>query len=311
MWTARDEVDSLVGEAGHPRHRGTEEFLMILVTGATGTVGRAVVDQLLASGAPVRALTRRPDTAALPDGVHVVRGDPADPNGLDGVMDGVDRMFLLTTGPDLAVHDDALARAAAGAGVGHIVKLSSGRVDDPAATDPIPAWHRRGEQAVRESGVPWTMLRPLGFMSNALHWAGTVRTQGLVRAPYGHGRIAAIDPADIAAVAVAVLAGSGHDGRAYPLSGPEPLSPADQTAILAEVLDRPLRYVEIPPSEARAALLSVGMDEVMADAVMALRATALENFTSIVHPGVEEITGRAPRTFRDWARAHRAQFAAA
>ncbi|WP_040823430.1 NAD(P)H-binding protein [Nocardia jiangxiensis] len=284
---------------------------MILVTGATGTVGRAVVDHLLASGVPVRALTRRPETAALPEGVDVVRGDPADPNSVDGVMAGVDRVFLLTTGPDLAAHDATLARAAADAGVSHVVKLSSGRTGDPAADDPIPTWHRAGEQAVRASGVAWTMLRPLGFMSNALHWAGTVRTQDTVRAPFGQGRIAVIDPEDIAAVATVVLTESGHDGRIRTLSGPEPLSPADQTAILAEVLDRPLRYAETTPSEARAGLLGADLDETMADAVMALRATALEAFTSVVHPDVEEITGRAPRTFRDWARAHRDEFATA
>lgn len=158
--------------------------------------------------------------------------------------------------------------------------------------------------------MPWTMLRPLGFMSNALHWAHTVRTANTVYAPFGQGRIAAVDPDDIGAVAAAVLTGSGHAGRAYTLSGPEALSPAEQTEILARVLDRPLRYVETSPVEARDALRRFGIDDVMADAIMALRATALEEFTSTVHPSVEEIIGRAPRSFRDWARAHRAEFGA-
>ncbi|WP_216898863.1 NAD(P)H-binding protein [Nocardia alni] len=286
---------------------------MILVTGATGIVGRAVVDHLLAAGAPVRALTRRPDTAALPAAVDVVRADPGEPETLPAALKGVDRMFLLTAGPYLAAYDANLAEAAADAGVTHIVKLSSGRVDDPAATDPIPTWHRAGERAIRGSGIPWTMVRPLGFMSNALHWSHTVRTQDTVYAPFGHGRIAAIDPADIAAVATTILteprlAESGHRDRTYLLSGPEPLSPAEQTEILSDVLGRSLRYAETSPAEARDALLRFGVDDTMANAIMALRATALEAFTSVVHPDVEQITGRAPRSFHDWAREHRAVF---
>ncbi len=282
---------------------------MILVTGATGIVGRAVVDHLLATGSPVRALTRRPETAALPASVDVVRADPAEPDTLTAAVKGVDRMFLLTAGPYLAAYDANLSEAAADAGVTQIVKISGGRTGDPTAMDPIPTWHRAGERAVRECGVPWTMLRPMGFMSNVLHWAHTVRTQDTVYAPFGHGRIAAIDPDDIAAVATAALTQPGHTGKTYLLTGPEPLSPAEQTEILAEILGRPLRYVETSPAEARDTLLRFGVDEFMADAIMALRATALESFTSIVDPAVEQITGRAPHSFHDWARKHRAEFA--
>lgn len=207
-----------------------------------------------------------------------------------------------------AAHDADLAEAAVRAGVTHIVKLSSGRAGDPVATDPIPTWHRAGERAVRDSGVAWTMLRPLGFMSNALHWAGTVRTRDTVYAPFGQGRIAAIDPGDIAAVAVVALTHPGHEGQTYLLSGPEPLSPADQTAILSEMLERPLKFEEITPDQARDALLRLGIDPDMAAAIMALRATALEAFTSVVHPTVEQLTSRPPRTFRDWAQAHRTKF---
>lgn len=282
---------------------------MILVTGATGTVGRAVVDRLRALGEPVRALTRRPETACLPADIEVMRGDLGVPEDISAALTGVDRVFLLTTGPEIPGHDANLAAAAAATGVRHIVKLSSGRVDDETATDPIPAWHRAGEAAVRASGIPWTMLRPLGFMSNALHWAGAVRDRDTVFAPFGQGRIAVVDPGDIAAVATESLIGAGHAGRSYTLSGPEALSPGEQTGMLAEVLGRPLRYVETEPADARAALLSFGVEPVMADAIMALRATALESFTSVVHPTVEAVTGRPPRSFREWAVEHRAEFA--
>ncbi|APA96267.1 SDR family oxidoreductase [Nocardia seriolae] len=176
---------------------------MYLVTGATGTVGRAVADRLLAAGLPVRAVTRHPETADLPAGVEVVRAHLGDPASLPAALAGVRRVFLATAGPEIATHDANLATAAVAAGVEHIVKLSSGRAGDDAATDPIPAWHRAGEVAVRASGLDWTMVRPMGFMSNALHWARSVRESATVRAPFGQGRIAVIDPADIAAVAVA------------------------------------------------------------------------------------------------------------
>ncbi|WP_433682613.1 SDR family oxidoreductase [Nocardia sp. CA-119907] len=281
---------------------------MILVTGATGTVGRELVGQLLASGVSVRATTRRPETAGLPDGVEVVRADLGDPDALVDAMRGVDRVFLLSSGPEIPTHDANLALAAARAGVGHLVKLSSGRTGDDTATDPIPTWHRAGERAVRDSGVAWTMVRPLGFMANALHWAGSIRDHGAVYAPFGQGRIAVVDPHDIAAVAARALTTDGHEGQIYTLSGPEPLSPGEQTGILADVLGRPLRYVEVAPAAARQSIIDHGVPDEMADAIMALRATALEAFTSVVHPTVERITGIPPRSFREWAEHHRHHF---
>ncbi|MEC3916431.1 NmrA family NAD(P)-binding protein [Nocardia sp. CDC160] len=284
---------------------------MYLVTGATGTVGRAVVDQLLAAGLPVRAITRRPEAADLPAGVEVVRADLGDPDSLPPALVGVRKAFLSTTGTEIPRHDANLAFAAVAAGVEHIVKLSSGRAGDPAATDPIPAWHRAGEDAVRASGIAWTMVRPMGFMSNALHWARSVRESSTVRAPFGHGRIAVVDPHDIAAVSVAALIEPGHAGRVYVLTGPQALSPGEQTAIIAEIIGRPLRFEEISPEAAEADLLRFGVAPEMAAAIMALRATALESFTSTVHPTVADVTGRSPRTFREWALENRAQFTAA
>ncbi|MFJ7498002.1 NAD(P)H-binding protein [Streptomyces sp. NPDC097727] len=278
------------------------------MTGATSTVGRSLIDQLLNADAPVRAVTRHPSTAHLPPGVDVVQADLGDPAGLPAVLEGVDRVFLLSNGPATPEHDANLTHAAARAGATHLVKLSSGRVDDSTATDPIPTWHRAGEQAVRDSGLAWTMLRPLGFMSNALHWADTVREHDTVYAPHGQSRIALIDPRDIAAVAAAVLTTGGHEGRVYRLTGPEALSPVEQVGILAEVLGRPLRHVETSPAAARQAILDQGVPAAMTDAIMALRAAALEPFTSVLHPDVEEVTGTPARTFRDWALRHRAVF---
>ncbi|WP_069161175.1 NAD(P)H-binding protein [Nocardia altamirensis] len=280
---------------------------MILVTGATGTVGRALVDRLVAANVPVRALTRNSD-CGLPDAVEVVVGDLGNPTDIAGAMRGVDRVFLLSTGPDIPVHDVNVLHEAARAAVAHVVKLSSGRTGDDTATDPIPSWHRLGEQALRDSGIGWTILGPLGFMANTLHWAASIRHQDTVFATYGHGRIAVIDEHDIAAVAAAVLTGDGHDGQTYRLSGPEALTPGEMTATLAEVLGRPLRFVEVEPDVARQTILQHGQSEVMADAIMALRATALESFTSTVYPTVQNITGTRPNSFREWAIRHRVDF---
>ncbi|MFI6170065.1 NAD(P)H-binding protein [Nocardia sp. NPDC051052] len=284
---------------------------MILVTGATGTVGRALIDQLRAAGEHVRATSRHPADARLPAGIEVVRADLGDSTHMAAAMAGVDRVFLLSTGPAIPEHDAVVAQAAAAAGVARLVKLSSGRTGDDTATDPIPTWHRAGERSVRGAGVPWTIVRPLGFMSNALHWAGTIRAHGAVHAPYGQGRIAVIDPRDIAAVAAVALTADGHDGQVYTLSGPQALSPREQTAVLAEVLGRPLEFVEVAPEQARRALLEHGVPADLADAIMALRATALAAFTSVVHDTVERLTGEPSRTFRQWAVDHAAEFCSA
>lgn len=282
---------------------------MILVTGGTGTVGRELVDLLVAAHVPVRALTRRPAAAALPQGVDVVAGDLSDRESLATALRGVDRIFLVSTGPDIPVHDTNLIQEAARAEVTHVVKLSSGRTGDRTATDPIPSWHRVGEQALRDSGIGWTILGPLGFMANALHWAGSIRQQDSVFAAYGRARVAVVDERDIAAVAATVLTTDGHEGQTYRLSGPEALSPHEMTAILADILGRPLRFVEVDPSAARQTILNHGQSEIMADAIMALRATALESFASLVQPAVEDITGVRPNTFRDWAIRHISDFA--
>ncbi|MFI6040488.1 NAD(P)H-binding protein [Nocardia sp. NPDC051321] len=284
---------------------------MILVTGATGTIGRALIDQLRTAGEHVRATSRHPADAHLPADVEVVRADLGDPADMAAAMAGVDRVFLLSTGPAIPEHDAVVARAAAEAGVTRLVKLSSGRTGDDTATDPIPTWHRAGERSVRASGVPWTIVRPLGFMSNALHWAGTIRAYGAVHAPFGQGRMAVIDPRDIAAVAAVALTADGHDGQVYTLSGPQALSPREQTAILAEALGRPLEFVEVAPEQARQAILEHGVPADLADAIMALRATALAAFTSVVHDTVERLTGAPPRTFRQWALDHAAEFCSA
>jgi (4-alkanoyl-5-oxo-2,5-dihydrofuran-3-yl)methyl phosphate reductase len=279
---------------------------MILVTGATGTVGSEVLACLLpARAGQVRALTRNPDAVFL-DGVERVVGDLGG-SDLSSVLSGVDAVFLLTDGLNITEHDRRLATAAARAGVQRIVKLSALSVGH-GATDPITTWHRAGERAIRDNGLGWTFLRPTAFMSNALNWAPTVATHYVVHAPFAAGRTAVVDPADIGAVAAACLTQDGHDRQIYELTGPEPLSPPDQVDILARVLGRTVSYVEADPADVLHQMTSDGMPAELAHAVVELLRSSQEPFNSEPTPDIKAVTGRPARSFSAWADAHRAAF---
>ena len=209
---------------------------MILITGATGNVGSELIAALLpAQAGHIRVLTRNPG-AVFPDGTQKVVADLAD-SDLAPVLDDVHAVFLLTDGLNIAAHDHRLIAAARQAGVERIVKLSVRSVGHD-ATDPITTMHRAGEQAIRDSGIGWTFLRPTAYMSNALNWAGMIAADQVVHAPFAAGRAAVVDPADIAAVAAACLTHDGHNHQVYELTGPEPLSPAPFPSPRAERLSR-------------------------------------------------------------------------
>jgi uncharacterized protein YbjT (DUF2867 family) len=279
---------------------------MILITGATGTVGSEVITALLPTQAGhLRVLTRNPG-AVFPDGAQKVVADLGD-SDLAPVLDGVHAVFLLTDGLHIAAHDHRLAAAAQRAGVERIVKLSVRNVGHE-ATDPITTLHRAGEEAIRDSGIGWTFLRPTAFMSNALNWAGMIAADQLVYAPFALGRAAVVDPADIAAVAAACLTQDGHEHRVYELTGPEPLSPSDQVVILSQVLGRDLRYAEADPASALAQMVSYGMPKELAHAVIELFRSTVEPYNSESTDDITAVTGRPARSFTDWAQAHHNEF---
>jgi uncharacterized protein YbjT (DUF2867 family) len=220
------------------------------------------------------------------------------------VLDGVRTVFSLTEGLNIAAHGRRLIAAAQRAGVKRIVKLSVRNVGH-GATDPITTLHRADEEAIRDSGIGWTFLRPTGFMSNALNWAGMIAGDQVVHAPFAVGRAAFVDPADIAAVAAACLTQDGHDHRIYELTGPDPLSPADQVAILGKVLDRDLRYAETDPADTVAQMVSYGMPEEHASAIIEQFRSTLEPWSPEPTSDVTAVTNRPARSFPDWAQAHR------
>ncbi|MEU6055348.1 NAD(P)H-binding protein [Streptomyces xanthochromogenes] len=280
---------------------------MILVTGATGTIGREVA-RLLAGRTSLRVLARDPGRVSVPDpAVRVVRGSYDDPSSLERALRGVRSAFLVTNDPRRD-HDTAFVEAAAAAGVRQLVKLSAAAVADPAAHDLITTWQRGNEHLLEDSGLAWTMLRPRAFMSNTLSWAAGIRATGQVRALYGSSVNPCVDPRDVAEVAVRVLTEDGHTGRRYTLTGPAPLSAVEQTAELAKVLGRPLRFAELDPGQARERLLA----RYPADVVEALLHSAgrqRDGDKSRVEPTVEELLGRPARTFATWASDHAAAFA--
>lgn len=279
---------------------------MILITGATGTVGSEVLACLLpAHRGGIRALTRNP-TAVFPVGVEKVVGDLVS-GDMSTLLRGVEAVFLLTDGLNIADHDRRLAAAAARSGAQRIVKLSALSVGH-GSTDPITIWHRTGEQAIRETGLGWTFLRPTAFMSNALAWAPTVATHSVAYAPFADGRTAVVDPADIGAVAAACLTQAGHDQQIYELTGPEPLTPSDQVAILSRVLGRAVSYVEADPADVLQQMTSYGMPAELAHAVVDLLRASQEPFNAVPTPDINAVTGRPARSFADWAGAHRAAF---
>ncbi|MFJ1592759.1 NAD(P)H-binding protein [Kitasatospora albolonga] len=280
---------------------------MILVTGATGAVGREVAG-LLAGTGPVRILARRPERVAVrgPE-VDVVAGEYGDRDSLDRALRGVDAVFLVTNSPT-EPDDERVATASAAAGVRRLVKLSMMAVEEPDADDFITRLQRGNEQAVRDSGVPWTFVRPRTFMSNTLSWAPGIRSEGVVRALYGTSPVACVDPRDVAAVAVAALTGTGHEGRTYAVSGPEAITAREQTEELAEALGRPLRFEELTPDRAREALLAK-YPRPVAEAFLESAERQRAGAKAAVVPTVEQLTGRPARTFRTWAADHAGAFA--
>lgn len=278
-----------------------------LVIGATGNVGRQVISQLIAAQVGVRALTRDPDSAGLPDQVEVVGGDLTMPDTLDRALEDVDAVFLVWVAPRTAVAP-AIARIAKY--VGRVVLLSAPhRTPHPFFQQPNPAATLlvEIERTIENSGMQWTFLRPGMFAANARGWwAPQVRAGDMVRWPYADAPTAPIDERDIAAVAVRVLCEDGHGGKDYVLTGPESLSQLEQVRIIGEAIGRSLSYQEMSPDEARhelSPLMTLPIVEMLLNAW-----AAAIGQPAFVTSSVAEITGTPARTFREWVIDNAAEF---
>lgn len=274
---------------------------MILVIGGGSTTGRELIRLLNAAGAPVRAMLREGGSA--PDGADTVYGDLAKPATLEKAMEGADRVFLL--GP---AHHDEMAwyrnaiDAASGAGIRHLVSSSilGAAPDSPAR---FVRHHGLADAHLRESGLPWTILRPNMYMHNVTSlWPPTIGPDGNYYAPAGDARISAVDARDVAAVAARVLTEDGHAGQAYDLTGPQALTTAECCDLLADHLGRAVRYVPVDDETARGAMLGAGLQRWMADALIELyqdyRRSGQDGYAAQIHDGVTAVTGRRPRTLQ-------------
>ncbi|MDX6363445.1 MAG: hypothetical protein QOC85_2455 [Streptomyces sp.] len=278
---------------------------MIVVTGATGNVGRPLTQALAEAGEQVTAVSRH--AAVVPDGVRHVSADLTEPQGLAPVLDGAKALFLLLSG-DLHAPEarpaDLIDLAAAG-GVRRIVLLSSQGV----ATRPLGPSRiamRAVEDALKESGLDWAVVRPGGFASNALAWAESVRTQGTVAAPFGDVGVPVVDPADIAEVAAACLLDDRHAGSVLELTGPEVITPRQQAEAIAAVLGSPVRFHELTREEARAAMTRFVPPELADDTLDIIAAPTPAELR--ISSDVERVLGRAPRPFSDWVARNVAAF---
>ena len=270
--------------------------MTILVTGATGNIGRKVVDHLLARGVTdVRALTVDPERAALPNGVEVVNGSVRRPSSLDAALDGAHAMYLA---PYPATITDVLARAR-DAGVGHVVDLSG----------EAESWWGSVNDAVEASGARWTHLWPGDFMENVRMWLPQIRATGEVREPWPDARSTPTAMDDIAEVAAVALAEDGHDGRAYPLTGPAAVSRTEMADAIATATGVPIRFVTGAPEETvRALEPSMGETATwFVENVLPALAGAEPKPNTLV----ADVTGRQATTFADWAAAHAGDLRAA
>lgn len=272
---------------------------MILVTGATGSVGHNVVTQLVAEGADVRAMTRSPERAAFGDGVEVVRADLTAPDGWSAALDGVSALYLFPVPGAVA---DFLATAERG-GTRRVVLLSSLSAQQTNGSDAIGERHAAVERAVEQSGLPWTFLRPGAFAGNTLQWVPQVRSEGVVRAAYGDASFAPIHERDIAAVAVRALLDPGHAGAVYPLTGPESMTQRDQVRLIGEAIGRNLVFEEQSREAARRAMIAGGVPGPIADTLLDLFANQVGRPAEVVDT-VPQVTGTPARTFAQWATDH-------
>jgi uncharacterized protein YbjT (DUF2867 family) len=278
------------------------EDAMILVTGASGTIGRATVSALRDMGAPLRGAARDPGKLRA-GGVEAVALDWDNLASYRPAMEGADKLLLLTPNSERQVGYVLQAVAVARrVGIRHIVRLSVLGADaEPGVI--LGRQHLAAEKEIRGSGIAWTMLRPTYFMDNFINYYGVdPAADSQVFLPNGDGKAAWTDPADVGEAAAGVLTGQGFEAKVFELTGPQALSTAEALAIIGEELGHTYTYVDVPEQAARKALEDIPMPEWLVDALLELNALVRNGYAATVTTGLRELLGREPHSLRDWAR---------
>lgn len=272
--------------------------MTILVTGATGTIGRHVVDQLVNKGEQVRALTRNPAKANLPDEVEVIKGNLNSAETLKGAFKGVKGLFLIISSDEYQANlqtDPKLIELAEGAGVKRVsvlVGYEEGAV----------------EEALKNSGMEWTLIKPGEFMANVLvDWQESIRLDGVVREPFGNALSARVHEADIAAVAVTSLIENGHHRQSYLLTGPEVLSRIEAVRTISEGIGKEIKFEEMSENEARQSWRDQGYEEGDIEFFVLMGKNPPEEGHTVL-PTIQQVTGRPAKTFAEWVFEHKGEF---
>lgn len=281
-----------------------------LITGATGNVGSLVTRRLLECGVRPRVFVRDAKKARLyyGDGVEVFVGDLSDASGLQAALKGADTLFLVNSGPNLAEQDQLAAKAACDTGVRLLVKLSSMDAQQSVGTG---VWHRRGELAIRDTGIPFTFVQPTGFMSNALFWANSIKTAAFVRTATGEGKIPFIHPQDIADVATLALTTRAYVGQSLPITGPHALSFAEMAATIGTAIGKGIGIHHISEGDVRRDMLGHGDSPEDVDAHLSIYRAIREGRLASVTDMVESVLDRKPISFDQWVRENAAAFSEA
>jgi uncharacterized protein YbjT (DUF2867 family) len=278
---------------------------MIVITGATGIVGREAARLLLAAGHKVTAVTRDPSAANLPEDATVAIGDPSRPQSLAAAWAGVEAVLLSPHAVGGATAE--LLAAAAEHGARRVVVLSAATVQYPAGEPRFAEGFKVVEEAARASGLDWTFLRCADFAANALAWAPQIRAAGVVRGAYAKAATSPIHQRDIAAVAALALTGPGHAGHSYVLTGPQSLTQQDKAALIGEAIDTPVPFTEVAPEQVRAAMLAQGLPAEIPDRLLG----SLADYARRPGPTtetVQELLGRPALSFAAWAAENAAAF---
>ncbi len=283
---------------------------MILITGATGNVGREVVKLLLAGGEQVVAVTRHPDKAALPASAVVVGGDPTHPRTLLKALSDVGAILISPRALGDATAGAATAELlamAASQGAPRVVVLSAATVEYGGGYERFAAAFKAVEDAARASGLPWTFLRSTDYASNSMAWVPQIRATGKVKGAYGDGATSTIHERDVAAVAARALVDPAHVGHTYLLTGPQSLSQRDKVRLIGEAIGREVAWEEISPQQAKEAMLAQGLPEDVPDRLLGYWSTIGQRQEPST-TAVEQILGRPALTFAEWAVEHAAAF---